>query len=92
VLYIHERLVPAFEAVVANLEAEAANGNRYRIYSEPDTYTAETNTTRPGATTTAPSPDPEVLISRRGAAIDVNSLLNPYRATTSSSPTCPTGS
>jgi hypothetical protein len=80
-LYIHERLVPAFEAVVANLEAEAANGNRYRIYSHPDTYEAvqDTDQTWSYSHSTIP-PTRKFSFHAVGAAIDVNSLLNPYRS------------
>ena len=69
-LYVHERVVPALEQVIANLEREAAAGRHYTI--------------RAGFTS---SYNPITIPGRRhlsyhtvGAAIDINSDTNPYRA------------
>lgn len=69
-LYVHERVVPALQQVIANLEREAAQGRSYTI--------------RAGFTS---SYNPITIPGRRslsfhtvGAAIDVNSDTNPYRA------------
>ena len=69
-LYVHQRVVPALEQVIANLEREAAAGRHYTI--------------RAGFTS---SYNPITIPGRRhlsyhtvGAAIDINSDTNPYRA------------
>ena len=68
-LFIHQRVLPAFEQVVANLEAEAASGRTYTIY---DDYTWS------WAAYTIP-PKRHFSFHAVGAAIDVNSNRNPYR-------------
>ncbi|MCH7583856.1 MAG: M15 family metallopeptidase, partial [Acidobacteria bacterium] len=67
-LYIHERVLPAFNQVLANLAVEAANGNVYEIRS--DTWSSNPATIPPGR---------HLSFHGAGAAIDVNSTTNPYR-------------
>lgn len=70
-LLIHERVLPAFEQVVDNLVAEyTVNGNRYTVY---DNYTWS------WSSYTIP-PKRHFSFHAVGAAIDVNSNRNPYRA------------
>ena len=69
-LYVHERVVPALEQVIANLEREAAAGHRYTIRAG---YTSSYNPiTIPGTR--------RFSFHTVGAAIDINSNTNPYRA------------
>ncbi len=68
-LYVHERVLPAFNQVLANLAVEAANGNVYEIRS--DTWSYNPATIPPGR---------HLSFHGVGAAIDVNSDTNPYRA------------
>ena len=68
-LFIHQRVLPAFQQVVANLQAEAAAGHTYPVY---DNYTWS------WAAYTIP-PKRHFSFHSVGAAIDVNSNRNPYR-------------
>jgi len=70
VVLVHERTLPAFEAVAANLATEQANGNYYAIRPE-HTYAHAARTVAG-----------EYNLSNHafGAAIDVNSTTNPYSA------------
>ncbi len=70
ILLIHERVLPAFEQVVAGLEAEAAAGRTYTIN---DAYTWS------WASYTIP-PKRHFSFHAVGAAIDINSNRNPYRS------------
>lgn len=67
---VHERALPAFENVTANLAAEAAQGNVYAVRSE---HTFGFNARTVGGV---------YSISNHGlgTAVDVNSTTNPYRA------------
>lgn len=68
-LYVHERVVPALEQVIANLERETAAGRRYAIRAG---YTWSYNPiTIPGSR--------RFSFHTVGAAIDINSDTNPYR-------------
>ena len=67
-LYIHERVLPAFNQVLSNLAVEAANGNTYTIRT--DTWSYNPATIPPGR---------HLSFHGAGAAIDVNSTTNPYR-------------
>ncbi len=67
-LYIHERVLPAFNQVLANLAVAAANGDTYEIRS--DTWSYNPATIAPGR---------HLSFHGIGAAIDVNSTANPYR-------------
>jgi hypothetical protein len=67
-LYIHERVLPAFNQVLANLAVAAANGDTYEIRS--DTWSYNPATIPPGR---------HLSFHGIGAAIDVNSTTNPYR-------------
>lgn len=68
-LYVHRRVVPALERVIANLEREAAAGRRYTIRAD---YTWSYNPiTIPGTR--------RFSFHTVGAAIDINSDTNPYR-------------
>ncbi len=69
VVNVHERALPAFELVTANLAAEQAKGNFYAIRPE-HTYAFASRTVGGG-----------LSISNHGlgTAIDVNSTTNPYR-------------
>ncbi len=69
-LYIHERVLPAFQMVVDNLIAQDALGNRYTVY---DNYTWS------WSSYTIP-PKRHFSFHAVGAAIDINSNRNPYRA------------
>ena len=60
-LYIHGRLLPAFNQVLANLAIEAANGNTYEIRA--DTWSYNPATIPPGR---------HLSFHGVGAAIDVN--------------------
>ena len=70
VIQVHERALPAFQQVTANLAAESAKGNTYAI-SDPYTwgYAARTVSNSYG-------------ISRHtfGISVDINSHTNPYQA------------
>ncbi|HUU83840.1 MAG TPA: M15 family metallopeptidase, partial [Phycisphaerae bacterium] len=69
-LYVHERVVPALQRVIVNLEREAAAGRRYTIRAD---FTSSYNPiTIPGRR--------HLSYHTVGAAIDVNSDTNPYRA------------
>ncbi len=68
-LYVHRRVVPALEQVIANLENEAAVGRRYTIRAA-DTWSYNPITI-PGTR--------RFSFHTVGAAIDVNSNTNPYR-------------
>lgn len=68
-LWVHERVLPAFQQVVANLQAEAAAGNHYTITS--NTWSLNNSTIPPRR---------HFSFHAVGAAIDVNSTTNPYRA------------
>ncbi|MEE9297663.1 MAG: M15 family metallopeptidase [Acidimicrobiia bacterium] len=67
-LYIHQRVLPAFQQVLDNLAIEAANGNVYDI--RDDTWSYNPATIPPGR---------HLSFHGVGAAIDVNSTTNPYR-------------
>jgi hypothetical protein len=69
-LYVHRRVVPALEQVIANLAREAAAGRRYTIRAA---YSSSYNpiTIPPGR---------YLSFHAVGAAIDINSDTNPYRA------------
>lgn len=66
---VHERALPAFKQVTANLAAEQAKGRYYAVGSDTYGYAARTVTGSYG-------------ISRHtfGIAIDINSSSNPYQA------------
>lgn len=69
-LYVHERLAPALQQVADNLTAAAAAGQTYRIWdSQTWSFSAYTI-----------PPTRKLSFHAVGAAIDVNSLLNPYRS------------
>lgn len=68
-LYIHERVLPAFAAVLDNLAAAAATGHTYRVWDDQ---------TWSYARYTIP-PTRKFSFHAVGAAVDVNSRLNPYR-------------
>lgn len=68
-LYIHQRILPAFELVLDNLAAAAAQGKTYNI----SYYTWSWNNI------TIP-PTRKLSFHTVGAALDVNSHTNPYRA------------
>jgi hypothetical protein len=68
-LYVHQRVVPALDRVIANLEREAAAGRRYTIRAA---YTSSYNPiTIPGTR--------RFSFHTVGGAIDINSNTNPYR-------------
>jgi hypothetical protein len=69
-LYVHRRVVPALEQVIANLEREAAAGRHYTIRAA---YSSSYNpiTIPPGR---------YLSFHAVGAALDINSNTNPYRA------------
>ncbi|MFH1329456.1 MAG: M15 family metallopeptidase [Actinomycetota bacterium] len=69
-VYVHERVVPALQQVIDNLEREAAAGRQYTIRKD---YTWSYNpiTVPPGR---------RFSFHTVGAAIDINSDTNPYRA------------
>ncbi|HSG80372.1 MAG TPA: M15 family metallopeptidase, partial [Acidimicrobiia bacterium] len=69
-IWIHESVKPAFDAVVANLEAEIAKGRWYSI-SGSNTGGFRPETVPPGR---------HLSFHAVGAAIDVNVHRNPYRA------------
>lgn len=68
-IYLHERVVPAFEAALANLDREARRGNVYRIYAS-QTFSFNPRTVPPRR---------HISFHSVGAAVDINSLSNPYR-------------
>ena len=68
-LYVHERVLPAFEMVLDNLAAEASQGNHYPITSNTWSWSRYTI-----------APTRKLSFHTVGAAIDVNSTTNPYRA------------
>lgn len=68
-VYIHERVLPAFDMVVDALTTAAADGNTYRLTSAMSSYRAETI-----------PPHRRLSFHAVGAAIDVNFRHNPYRA------------
>ena len=67
-VHVHERVVPALEAVISNLEREAANGNVYPIDR------------RYVSTHRAATIPPRRYLSFHavGMAIDINTIANPY--------------
>jgi len=68
-LYVHQRVMPALERVIANLEREAAAGRRYTIRAG---FTSSYNPiTIPGRR--------HLSYHTVGAAVDINSNANPYR-------------
>jgi hypothetical protein len=69
-VWVHERVLPALDQVIDNLEAEAANGRVYQIRSW-DTWSFNPVTVPPGR---------RLSFHAVGAAIDINSTTNPYRA------------
>lgn len=68
-LYVHQRVLPAFEMVLDNLAAEAAKGRHYKITSNTWSWSRYTI-----------PPTRKLSFHTVGAAIDVNSTTNPYRA------------
>lgn len=68
-LYVHQRVLPAFQQVLANLAAEQAAGNTYPITSNTWSWSRYTI-----------SPTRKMSFHAAGAAIDVNSPANPYSA------------
>jgi len=68
-LYVHERAYPALQQVLENLAAEAAEGNTYTITSSSWSWSRYTI-----------PPTRRFSFHTVGAAIDVNSPTNPYRA------------
>lgn len=69
-LYVHQRVVPALDRVIANLQREAAAGRTYTIRAA---YTSSYNPiTIPGTR--------RFSFHAVGAAIDINSNSNPYRS------------
>jgi hypothetical protein len=68
-LWIHASVLPAFNRVLANLEAQAALGNVYEIRSDTWSFNASVV---PGGR--------YLSFHAVGAAIDVNSTTNPYSA------------
>ena len=69
-VYVHRRVLPALQQAIDNLEAEQARGNYYTIHRY------ETFSYNPA---TIP-PDRNLSFHAVGAAIDINTLSNPYRA------------
>jgi hypothetical protein len=69
-VYVHRRVLPALQEAIDNLEAEQARGNYYIIHRY------ETFSYNPA---TIP-PDRYLSFHAVGAAIDINTLSNPYRA------------
>ncbi len=68
-VWVHERVAPAVQRVIDNLEAEAAAGRVYTIRSW-DTWSFNPVTVPPGR---------RLSFHAVGAAIDINSTTNPYR-------------
>jgi hypothetical protein len=68
-VWVHERVAPALQQVIDNLEAEAAAGRVYQIRSW-DTWSFNPVTVPPGR---------RFSYHAVGAAIDINSTTNPYR-------------
>lgn len=68
-LYVHERVLPAFEAMLDNL-ADAAEGGLTYTVNSGQTWSLSFRTIGSGRA---------MSFHSVGAAIDVNSLLNPYR-------------
>ena len=68
-VWVHERVAPALQQVIDNLDREAAAGNHYTIRAG-DTWSYNPITIPPGRS---------FSFHAVGAAIDINSLTNPYR-------------
>lgn len=68
-ILMHERLIPALNQVTANLAAEQAKGNYYAI--KPSQTFGYNSRTISGSY--------RVSMHGHGAAIDINTLSNPYR-------------
>jgi len=68
-LYVHQRAYPALQQVLKNLAAEAAKGHTYTITSNSWSWSRYTI-----------PPTRRLSFHAVGAAIDVNSTTNPYRA------------
>ncbi len=69
-VYVHERVAPALRQVIDNLRAEEARGHYYEIRWW-DTWSYNAATVPPGR---------HLSFHAVGAAIDINSTSNPYRA------------
>jgi hypothetical protein len=69
-VYVHERVAPALRQVIDNLEREAAAGRLYNVRAD-FTWSYNPVTVPPGR---------RFSFHTVGAAIDVNSDTNPYRA------------
>lgn len=67
-ILVHERVLPAYEQVIANLEAEAAKGNIYPIRAD-HTFSYNPATIPPHS---------YLSFHAVGASIDINSTTNPY--------------
>jgi hypothetical protein len=68
ILYIHQRVLPAFQRVLDNLAAAAADGNTYHITSGTWSWSRYTI-----------PPHRRMSFHAVGAAIDVNAPTNPHR-------------
>ncbi|MCU0280415.1 MAG: FG-GAP-like repeat-containing protein [Acidimicrobiia bacterium] len=68
-VWVHDAVVPALQQVIANLEREEAAGNYYEIRS------GEVHSFRPATV----APKRYLSFHAVGAAIDINSIANPYR-------------
>ncbi len=71
-VWVHEAVLPALRQAIANLEQEEAAGRYYEIRA------GEVSSFRPATVT----PKRYLSFHAVGAAIDINSLTNPYRGTT----------
>jgi len=69
-VYVHELVAPSLQQVIDNLEQEAARGNTYNI-RRWDTWSYRAATIPPHR---------YLSFHAIGAAIDINSTTNPYRA------------
>jgi len=69
-VWVHARVAPALDRVIRTLQREAAAGRTYRIRSW-DTWSYRAATVPPGR---------HLSFHAVGAAIDINSTTNPYRA------------
>ena len=68
-VWVHDVVLPALRQVIANLEREEAAGNYYEIRS------GEVHSFRPATV----APKRYLSFHAVGAAIDINSVANPYR-------------
>ena len=68
-VWVHDAVVPALQQVIANLEREETAGNYYEIRS------GEVHSFRPVTV----APKRYLSFHAVGAAIDINSVANPYR-------------